>query len=98
MEVNSTFLKGRFVQTLLLAVGIDGNGHNLLLAWSIVESENKDSWTWFLTCLKTSIHECVGMTLISDWDKGLLTADELVFGDGINQLICCFHLKENLCK
>jgi len=98
MAVDGTFLKARFVQTLLLAVGIDGNGHNLLLAWSIVESENKDSWTWFLTCLKTSIPECVGMTLISDRDKGLLAADELVFGDGINRLICCFHLKGNLCK
>jgi len=98
MAVDGTFLKARFVQTLLLAVGIDGNGQNLLLAWSIVESENKDSWTWFLTFLKTAIPECVGMTLISDRDKGLLAADELVFGDGINRLICCFHLKGNVCR
>ena len=79
-------------------VGIDGNGQTLLLAWAVVESENKESWTWFLTCLRNAIPECIGMTLISDRDKGLLAADEIVFGDGINRIICCFHLKANLCK
>ena len=46
-----TFLKApfNFVQTLLLAVGIDANGKNLLLAWAVVESENKESWIWLRT-------------------------------------------------
>lgn len=43
MAVDGTFLQARFVQTIFLAGGIDGNGQNLLLAWSIVESENMDS-------------------------------------------------------
>ena len=43
MAVDGTFLKARFVQTLLLAVGIDANGNILLLAWGIVESENESS-------------------------------------------------------
>lgn len=32
MAVDGTFLKARFIQTIFLAVGIDGNGKNLLLA------------------------------------------------------------------
>lgn len=43
MAVDGTFLKARFVQTLLLAVGIDGNGKSLLLVWAVVESENTES-------------------------------------------------------
>ena len=31
MAIDGTFLKARFVQTLLFAVGIDGNGLNLRL-------------------------------------------------------------------
>ena len=55
MAIDGTFLKAQFVQTLLLAVGIDANGNILLLAWGIVESENKSSWRYFLQHLKKAI-------------------------------------------
>jgi hypothetical protein len=32
VAADGTFLTGRFVLTLLLAVGIDANGHNVILA------------------------------------------------------------------
>lgn len=65
---------------------------------AVIESENLDSWTWFLSHLKIAIPESVGMTLISDRDKGLLGAEEAVYGNSIQRLICCFHLKGNVCK
>jgi len=55
MAVDGTFLKTRFVQTVLLAVEIDGNCNILLLAWEIIESENKSSWRYFLEHLKKAI-------------------------------------------
>lgn len=94
VALDGTFLKARFVQTLLLAVGIDGNGQNLILAWGVVESENTDSWTWFLERLKRAIPQVLEATFISDRDKGLMAADH-VLGKGINRLICCFHLHQN---
>ena len=45
-----------------------------------MESENTDSWTWFLTYLKLAIPESIGMTLISGRDKGLLAAE--CYGSG----------------
>ena len=97
MAVDGTFLQARFVQTLLLAVGIDTNGNILLLAWGIVESENESSWRYFLEHLRKAIPESESMTLISDRDKGLLAADA-VMGNGVARAFCCFHLKENFCK
>ena len=93
MAVDGTFLKGNFVQTLIFAMGIDANGKNLILAWGIVESENTDAWSWFLSKLKAAIPESVGMTLISDQDKGLLNAQEVVYGNTIISLACYYHLK-----
>jgi len=93
MAVDGTFLKVRFIQTLLFAVGIDGNGKFLPLSWAVVESENTESWTWFLSHLKTAIPPWVGMTLISDRDKGLLAAEQQVYGNQIYAHTCCFHLK-----
>ena len=43
MAIDGTFLKAKLSLILLLAVGIDANGKNLILAWSIVESESKAS-------------------------------------------------------
>ena len=94
VALDGTFLKARFVQTLLLVVGIDGNGQNPILAWGVVESENTDSWTWFLERLKQAIPQVLEATFISDRDKGLMAADH-VLGNGINRLICCFHLYQN---
>jgi hypothetical protein len=78
IAVDGTFLKGRFIQQLLLAVGIDANGNTLILAWAVVESENEDSWRYFFEHLRQSIPEiseemCV---LTSDRDKGIAAAEE----------------------
>lgn len=94
VAVDGTFLKAKFIQTLLLAVGIDGDGRILLLAWAVVESENTSSWTWFLENLKTAIPEVLSTTLISDRDKGLMAADA-VLGPNVNRAICCYHLHKN---
>jgi transposase-like protein len=80
VAAGGTFLTGRFVLTLLLAVGIDADGRNVILAWAVVESENRDSWEYFLRLLRRYILEvssepCV---LISDRDKGLLEADAVL--------------------
>jgi hypothetical protein len=48
VAVDDTFLKGSFVHTLLLAVGVDAERHIVILTWAIVEGENESSWKkWF---------------------------------------------------
>lgn len=97
VAVDGIFLKTKFVQTLLLAVTIDANGKTLLLAWSIVESENAASWGYFLSNLLQAIPEMgtEEMTLMSDRDKGLVKASEDLPAT-IARAYCCQHLKENL--
>jgi len=71
VAADGTFLTGRFVLTLLLAVGIDANGHNVILAWAVVESENRDSWECFLRLLRRCIPEIASepCVFISDREK-----------------------------
>lgn len=95
IAVDGTFMKTRFIQTLLFAAGIDGNGQTVILAWGIVESENSSSWRWFLEHLQRALPQLgqESFTLISDRDKGLMSADQTVFGNRIHRMICCYHLK-----
>lgn len=94
IAVDETFDKARYVQTLLLAVTNDANGHILLLAWAIVEVENKEYWYYFMNHLRNTIPEVMYSTIMSDRDKGLLSAEE-VLGFGIYRVNCYIHLREN---
>ncbi|XP_066166193.1 uncharacterized protein [Oryza sativa Japonica Group] len=80
--IDGTFLTGKYRGQILTAIGVDGNNQVLPLAFAFVESENTDSWYWFLHLVKT---EVVGMRpnvcLIHDRHAGMLRAiEELKFG------------------
>ena len=74
-------LDGCFLKTvtggqLLSAVGRDGNNQMFHICYAVVESENTDSWRWFITLLKDDLDlgDGVGLTVISDQQKGLENA------------------------
>ncbi|KAL5708733.1 hypothetical protein ACHQM5_019499 [Ranunculus cassubicifolius] len=51
LGLDGCFLKGFCKGQLLTVVGRDGNNNMFLVSWAVVESENKDSWGWFLKLL-----------------------------------------------
>lgn len=67
----------------------------MLLAWAVVEIENKDGWEYFILHLKRTIPQIMEVTIISDRDKGLQSAEEIL-GTKIIYAHCCFHLCENI--
>ena len=65
-------LKGPYKGVLLAAVGLDGNLQFYPIAYAIVESENKETWEWFVMLLKESIGETysgIPWTIMSDRQK-----------------------------
>lgn len=74
-------LDGCFLKTvtggqLLSATGRDGNNQMFPISYAIVESENTESWTWFLQLLRDDLDLVDGhcFTIISDQQKGLENA------------------------
>ena len=55
ISVDGTFLTGKYKGMILTAIGVDGNNQILPLAIAFVESENFDSWLWFLRHLKEGV-------------------------------------------
>ena len=53
--VDVTFLSSKYQGTLLIAIIADANNQIIPLAYAVVESENNDSWLWFLTLVRTRI-------------------------------------------
>ncbi|KAH7842315.1 hypothetical protein Vadar_003886 [Vaccinium darrowii] len=73
-------LKGEYSGQLHTTVGVDANDAMYPMAYSVVETESKDTWTWFSTLLKMDL-KITGAneqqwTFISDRQKGLLSALE----------------------
>jgi len=52
--IDECHLKNKYGGKLLVDVGRDPNDQNFPIAFSVVETETKNTWSWFLTyCLKT---------------------------------------------
>ena len=73
-------MKGPFPGVLLTAVGKDGNNNIFPVAWAVVETENVETWTWFLNLLVEDLKSvspssscaragCEGFTFMSDRQK-----------------------------
>ena len=96
MTVNEIFIKDYFVLTILLAVRIYANDQTTLLAWAIVESENKSFWAYFFyhLCAATGALLKEKYITISDCDKGLkaLTNEET---ENCYHAQCCKHICDN---
>ena len=74
MGFDGAFMKGPFPGQVLTAVGLDSNNGIYPLAYAIVESENLNSWKWFLELVgdDIGIGPQSNFTFISDRQKVLL--------------------------
>ncbi|KAL5578638.1 hypothetical protein UlMin_011080 [Ulmus minor] len=93
--IDGTFLKGQYRGVLLVATAQDGNGQCYPLAWGIVDSENEDAWTWFLTQLKEIIGDTDELALISDRAPSIKKAISTIFEKAHHEA-CAWHVAQNI--
>ena len=72
--VDGTSLKGKYGGCLLSACAQDGNFQIFPLGFAVVNSENDDSWEWFLTQLKTFVVDSGQLVFVSDRHGSIYTA------------------------
>ncbi|XP_047179213.1 uncharacterized protein LOC124846045 [Vigna umbellata] len=99
LQVDGTFLTGKYHGTLLTAIGQDGNRNIFPLAFVIVEGETKEALIWFFQLLREHICHQQNICIITDRGKGILSAlrsDEVGWEhDGLNSVYCIRHLASN---
>ena len=74
LSIDATHLYGKYKSTLLIAMGCDRNNQLFPLACAITESENIDSWGWFLACIRNRVTQRTGICVISDRHPGIMAA------------------------
>uniref|UniRef100_K3ZCA9 SWIM-type domain-containing protein n=1 Tax=Setaria italica TaxID=4555 RepID=K3ZCA9_SETIT len=71
--VDDTFLTGKYKGTLLMAVGVDPKQQLVPLAFALAESENNESWSWFMKLVRRHVlGPSCQVYMISDRHHGLL--------------------------
>ena len=55
IQIDGTFLYGKYMGKLLIVTSINENGHVFPLALAIVKEESQDNWYWFLITLRRHI-------------------------------------------
>ncbi|XP_040967943.1 uncharacterized protein [Gossypium hirsutum] len=74
VQVDGTWLYGKYTQILLIAVAQNGHGNVLPIVFAIVESENSESWAYFIRNLRRHVVRHDNICIISDRSKGLVAA------------------------
>ncbi|CAI5524633.1 unnamed protein product [Closterium sp. Naga37s-1] len=93
VALDGTFLIHAQKATLLYANAMDGNQQIIPIAWALVESETKDTWTWFCRLFDKHCSDWKGRddaAIISDRDKGLIPAVKEVFPEKVK------HMQQNV--
>ncbi|XP_020094138.1 uncharacterized protein LOC109714112 [Ananas comosus] len=95
--LDGAHLKGKFKGIIVSAIALDGNNSVFPVAYGVVESENAESWEWFLVALKEAIGCPNGLVLSSDRQKGLDKALLAVYPTAEHRE-CMRHLYSNFKK
>jgi hypothetical protein len=77
ISVDGTFLTTKYKGTLMVAIGMTVENQLLPLAFALVEGENNESWSWFLSLVKKEVFgPGRSICMISDHHSGLLNGDK----------------------
>ncbi|KAF6168204.1 hypothetical protein GIB67_011589 [Kingdonia uniflora] len=94
--IDKTFLKGRYRGSLLTTITIDPNNYIFLLAFSVIESETIESWTYFLEMLRSNFYSFDTIFIvISDKNPEIINAIPKVFLFTVHTF-CAFHILSNI--
>nr|CAD1819844.1 unnamed protein product [Ananas comosus var. bracteatus] len=99
--LDRTVLKSKYLGTLLLATGFDGDGALFPLAFGVVDEETDENWIWFLSelhaLLEANTENMPRLTILSNRQKGIVDGVDFNFPTAFHGF-CMYHLSESFRK
>ncbi|XP_024993300.1 uncharacterized protein LOC112527050 isoform X2 [Cynara cardunculus var. scolymus] len=93
--VDGTFLKTKYGGYMLCAVALDANNQLFPIAHAIVDSENHNSYCYFMRKLKEVIGDVDNLAFVSDRHTSIVDALETVFPNAYHGA-CYHHISMNV--
>ncbi|CAN6361671.1 unnamed protein product [Urochloa humidicola] len=99
--LDRVLLKNKYLGTLFLATGFDGDGALFPLAFGVVDEETDENWVWFLSelheLLEKNTENMPRLTILSDRRKGIIDGVEFNFPTAFHGY-CMRHVSETFKK
>ncbi|CAH9096263.1 unnamed protein product [Cuscuta europaea] len=99
LTIDGTHLYGKYKGTLLVAMGSDANNQLFLMAFAVVDSENGESWPWFMACKREFVTDRE-LCVIYDRHAGIVKAmnevDNTWEEPYAHHRLCIRHLASNV--
>ncbi|XP_030478330.2 uncharacterized protein LOC115695405 [Cannabis sativa] len=89
ISIDGTCLETKYGGIMLCVVTLDANNQLFPIAFGIVDSENNDSWTYFLLKLKEAIGEVHNLVFVSNGHQSIEHVIDVVFPDACH--CACYH-------
>ncbi|KAG7564152.1 Zinc finger PMZ-type [Arabidopsis suecica] len=93
--IDGTHLRGRYGGCLIAASAQDANFQVFPIAFGIVNSENDETWTWFMTKLTEAIPDDPELVFVSDRHSSIYASIRKVYPMS-SHAACIVHLKRNI--
>ncbi|KAG7533136.1 Zinc finger SWIM-type [Arabidopsis thaliana x Arabidopsis arenosa] len=94
--IDGTHLRGRYGGCLIAASAQDANFQVFPIAFGIVNSENDEAWTWFMTKLTEAIPDDPELVFVSDRHSSINYASIRKVYPMSSHAACIVHLKRNI--
>ena len=95
IALDACHVKARYGGVILVLTVLDGDGRVFPAVLGLAESENAETWSWFLqqVCVALEIGNGNGIVVLSDREKGIENA-VAEFLPRANHSFCVFHIQK----
>ncbi|KAL5146141.1 hypothetical protein HKD37_06G016022 [Glycine soja] len=101
VQVDGTWLYGKYTGTLLIATAQDRANHIFPIAYAIVEGETTSAWGFFLKNLRRHVTPQINISLISDRHPSIISAynnPSNLWVQDTSHFFCLRHIAQNFLR
>lgn len=88
---DTTYLVNRYDMPFAPFVGVNHHGQSTLLGCALISLEDTETFTWLFKCWLTCMSDCPPTAIITDQDKAMKNAIEIVFPNARHRW-CIWHI------
>ena len=96
--IDATYKTNKYNMPFVEIVGVTSTNKTFSIAFAFIMNEKEESYNWVLTCLRSTLENCMHpRVIVTDRELALMNTCRRVFPNAA-RLLCRWHITENIRK